>query len=252
MIKILQKYKVQNPNVIKTLKLLDERDDGAHYDWDKFHDDTFVRDVKLLLLNYFEPIAKEKNCTLYEATKATSQRWLLVSFLCLSFVATLPSYLTGRYWALFVTPQLAWVLQVNYWHDCLHFSQSSDWRVNAWLPYAFPLLSSPWLWYHQHVIGHHAYTNIALKDPDLAHAPQLLREHKSIPWKKLHETQGSISRIGLVWSIAVGLGLNLLNDMKTNLKLSYNNVVPYAPLKRPRLIAHIFEAQVCLPHNKTL
>lgn len=63
--------------------------------------------------------------------------------------------------------------------------------------------------YHQHVIGHHAYPNVAHKDPDLAHAPQLLREHASIRWRKLHRSQHRIWRIGLVWWIAVGLGLHL-------------------------------------------
>ena len=252
---ILKKYKVkiQNPNKnntnsnhpdhpkksIHSLQLLDEtNDDGAHYQWKDFHNDPFVKDLKLLLVDYFTPIAKARNCTLYQAAKATPERWALVISLFITFVATIPFYISGQYWALFVTPQLAWVVIANYWHDCLHFSFSSDWRINAWLPYLVPLLSSPWLWYHQHVLGHHAYTNIGYKDPDLAHAPQLLREHSSIKWKKLHGSQG-FQRMVLVWSIAVSLGLNFLNDFKTNLKSSYNNVVPYAKLKKARLIAHI-------------
>lgn len=74
-----------------------------------------------------------------------------------TFVCTLPAFLRGDWWTLIVTPQLAWVIISNYWHDGLHFSLSTDWRINATLPYLFPWLSSPWMWYHQHVIGHHAY-----------------------------------------------------------------------------------------------
>ncbi len=241
--KILSKYRVDVDTASAKNKnlqtLLDPNDDGGHYDWKNFDNDAFVRDMRQLLYNYFQTIAKRKNCSLYEATKASSQRWVLICTLAIAFISTLPSFISGQYWTLFVTPQLAWVLIANYWHDSLHFSLSSDWRVNAILPYALPLLSSPWLWYHQHVLGHHAYTNIGHKDPDLAHAPQLLREHNSISWKELHRSQATFSRIAFVWSVAVGIGLNILSDVRTNLKLSYNNVVPYARLTPVRLGAHI-------------
>jgi fatty acid desaturase len=236
--KILSKFKVDD-KIAKNLATMDERDDGAHYEWDKYEEDPFVNDMKQVLIDYFRPIANEKNCSIYEATKASSNRWLLIGTLYLAFVASLPSYIRGEYWTLFVTPQLTWICIANYWHDCLHFSLSSDWRINAWLPYIMPFLSSPWLWYHQHVIGHHAYTNIGFKDPDLAHAPQLLREHKSISWKPLHESQGTFYRITAVWSIAVSFGLNILSDVRANMKLTYNNVVPYAKLSRARFFAHM-------------
>ena len=236
--KILLKYKVDR-KAASHLKVLDERDDGAHYEWSKYEIDPFVTDMKEVLLNYFQPIASQRSCSLYQATKASPRRLFLIGALFVACFTTLPSFVNGEYWTLFVTPQLAWLFIANYWHDCLHFSLTSDWRVNAWLPYLLPLLSSPWLWYHQHVLGHHAYTNISYKDPDLAHAPQLLREHKSVSWKPLHLSQGTVYRITLVWSIAVSIGLNILNDIRTNLKLSYNNVVPYARLSKPRFIAHI-------------
>jgi len=198
-----------------------------------------VRDAKNLLLSYFLPIAKRRGITLYQATKATPERWFMIFILSTLFISTLPSFVTGQYWTLLVTPQLAWILIANYWHDGLHFSLSSDWRINAITPYFLPLLSSPWLWYHQHVIGHHAYTNVGNKDPDIAHAPQLLREHESIRWRKNHTNQAHIGHFSLVWSIAVPLGLQFLTDIRTNLKLSFNNAVPYAKLNRPRLICHV-------------
>lgn len=236
--KILSKYKVDS-NIAKNLEPFDIRDDGAHYEWKNYENDAFVRDMRKVLIDYFEPIAKKRNCSIYEATKATPQRWLMILTLILSFAVTIPSYIHGELWTLLVTPQLAWVVIANYWHDGLHFSLSSDWRINAFLPYLMPFLSSPWLWYHQHVIGHHAYTNIGFKDPDLAHAPQLLREHKSISWKPLHESQGTYLRILTVWSIGASLGLNFLSDLRANVKLSYNNVVPFAKLTRGRMFSHL-------------
>jgi len=210
-----------------------------------------------MVIEHFTPEAERRGISVRQATKATPARWAMIVGLMGAFFATLPAYAGGAWWALVATPVLAWVVIANYWHDGLHFSLSCDWRVNATLPYLFPWLSSPWLWYghasssaavvlfrcllhrppsatthgatqraypvcvrnntrrpslaryHQHVIGHHCYTNVAHKDPDLAHAPQLMREHESIKWRPTHATQESWSRVLLVWSVAVGAGLQV-------------------------------------------
>lgn len=234
---VLSKYEVA-PEVAKTLKTLDPRDDGAHYDWDLYDKDPFTQDMRKMIQDHFRPEAERRGISLRQATKATPRRWLWIVSLMVSFFATLPSYFAGQWWTLLATPLLAWMTIANYWHDGLHFSLSTDWRINAMLPYLFPWLSSPWMWYHQHCIGHHCYTNVAHKDPDLAHAPQLMREHNSIRWRPAHATQESASRVVLIWSIAVGLGLQVLSDVRANLKGSYNNVVPYKLLEPARLYAH--------------
>lgn len=238
LLSILSKFKVDDETA-KNIQTLDPRDDGAHYVWGGFENDDFVRDAKQLLLSYFLPIAKRRGITLYQATKATPERWLIIFALFTLFALSLAPYIAGQYWTLLVTPQLAWILIANYWHDGLHFSLASDWRINAIMPYLVPLISSPWMWYHQHVIGHHAYTNVGHKDPDIAHAPQLMREHQSIRWRKSHANQSHVSHFLLIWFIAVPLGLQFLSDMKANLKLSFNNAVPYAKLSRPRLTCHL-------------
>jgi len=94
------------------------------------------------------------------------------------------------------------------------------------------------MWYHQHDIGHHAYTNVGKKDPDLAHAPQLKREHESIRWRKQHESQEHPVIFGIIWSMAVGFGLQMMSDLRANLRGAYNNVVMYEKLTAPRLLAH--------------
>lgn len=155
------------------------------------------------------------------------------------FFASLPSFVQGKWTFLLATPILAWLSIVNYWHDAMHFALSSNWRVNATLPYLLPLISSPSMWYHQHVVGHHVYTNIGHKDPDLAHAPQLMREHESIKWRTSHLNQARLSNMIFVWSIASGIGLNILNDARATIKLSYNNVVSCEKPSMLRLGAHI-------------
>jgi len=72
-----------------------------------------------------------------------------------------------------------------------HFAVSTNWRINAFLVYIatfFPrvclrkacsqqrcaqhllsyLSDAAWDWYHQHIIGHHNYTNIPGLDPDVS------------------------------------------------------------------------------------
>ena len=242
LLRILARYEVpgdERDAASRGCALMDPTDDGSAYDWGGTDDDGFASDLRRLVRDHFARVAERRGVSVRRASKATPARWALVLSLMAAFFASLPRYVRGEWPFLLVTPLLAWVTAVNYWHDGLHFSLSTDWRVNAWLPYLFPYYSSPWTWYHEHVIGHHAYPNVGLRDPDLAHAPQLMREHASIRWRPSHAGQSRWHRVLLVWSVALGAGLSLLNDARANAKSSYNNVVPYAPLPRPRLAAHV-------------
>jgi len=236
---ILAKYEVDDATASQ-LKLLDASDDGAHFQWEGFETDSFTRDLRTLAQGFFAKEAVRRGVTVQEAAKASPRRWALVVLLMAAFFTSVPWFVHGHWWALLLTPQLAWVTLANYWHDALHFALSTNWRVNAYLPYLFPWLSSPFMWYHQHVLGHHCYTNIGHKDPDLAHAPQLLREHQSVRWRPTHATQArSIQRMFLVWSIAVGIGLQLLSDIRAQLKGMYNNVVPCQRVTPRRVFFHV-------------
>ncbi|KAL7524845.1 hypothetical protein ACHAXR_001895, partial [Thalassiosira sp. AJA248-18] len=221
---ILSKCEVSADDA-KALNTLDPRDSGSEFNWDEIDKDGFANDLRALVVDYFTSLAAQRGTSIIEATKATPWRWLVVCTLLLSFFTSLNWFVQG-YWAFIViTPVLAWLAGVNYWHDALHFALSSSWRINAYLPYLLPLLSSPRMWYHQHIIGHHVYTNIGHKDPDLAHNPQLMREHESVRWRPTHLNQASFSRTLFVWSNATSLGLNIINDIRATTKLTYNNVV---------------------------
>ena len=246
LLKILSRYEIstttgKRDGVEDSLgcMLMDPRDDGLIYEWGGIEDDAFVSDLRGHLRDHLTSIATRRGISVHRAAKATPARWALILSLMSAFFVTLPRYVRGEWTFLLITPLLAWVTAVNYWHDGLHFSLSHDWRVNAWLPYLFPYYSSPWMWYHEHVIGHHAYPNVEHRDPDLAHAPQLMREHDSIRWRPTHVGQARWHRVLFVWSVALGIGLSLLNDAKANVKMSYNNVVPYMSLSRPRFVAHV-------------
>lgn len=187
--KILSKYKVSD-SVAQVLTTIDPRDNGGHYVWENYRDDAFVKDMRELLYSYFGAIAERKKCSFYKATKASRERWFFLGALSLGTGSIAPYYVGGQIWTLPIFPVLVWILVANYWLDSLHFSMSQDWTINASLPYILPLISSPWIWMHQHIVGHHSYTNCSRKDPDIAHAPQLKREHQSIEWKEIHKNQG--------------------------------------------------------------
>jgi hypothetical protein len=161
--KTLKKYKVPK-EIARNLTTLDTEDDGGPYVWTGFDNDDFVKDMKELLHSYFGPMAKLNNCTLYQAAKATPKRWSLICILALALIGCLPFYQSGHCWTLFTVPILAFLVVVNCTHDSLHFALAKDWRTNAALPYLLPILSSPWMWYHQHIIGHHVYTNVGRKE----------------------------------------------------------------------------------------
>ena len=65
-----------------------------------------------------------------------------------------------QWWTLLATPITYWIFGVNVFHDASHFALSRDWRINCLGTYVGWWFSSPLEWYHQHVIGHHAYPNI--------------------------------------------------------------------------------------------
>ena len=65
-----------------------------------------------------------------------------------------------------------------------------------------------------------------------------MREHSSIKWRPQHARQhGAVFYV--VWSVAVGAGMQILSDVRANLKGTYNNSVPYAKLEPARLYAHV-------------
>ena len=234
---VLGKYKWRG--VGEPPALTDDGHGPSPYRW-PLAVDPFEVEVKAAVRAYFEGEAARRMVTLQQAMKATPRRWAEICCMALAFGLSAAATVQGKWWSLLTTPLCAWVWLANMFHDGCHFALSTRWQVNAALPYLTPWLSSPLTWYHQHVIGHHAYPNVDHRDPDLAHAPQLMREHISVRWRPTHRTQSTVVRVLLVWSIAVSFGLQLLSDLRLLLRGTYNNVVPADPnLTKARVAAHV-------------
>ncbi|KAL2631564.1 hypothetical protein R1flu_016250 [Riccia fluitans] len=144
----------------------------------------------------------------------------------------------GDWFALIAAPLFFWILGVNTFHDAAHFSLHKNWKVNRFVPYLFPILTSPLAWYHQHNIGHHSYTNVSHRDPELAHFTFWKREHKSVKWRPAHEKQRSPWFLLFWWTVAVEIAFATMNDLWMIKDKVYNECVPMKALSRRRLLCH--------------
>jgi hypothetical protein len=199
--------------------------------------DAFEADVKGVVRGYFEEEAGRRGVSLREATKAPPERWLSVVALGVGFLAlgALP-LVRGEWWALATAPTLCWVFMVNFWHDASHFAMSTNWVVNWALLYCAPWFSSPLVWWHQHVIGHHSYTNIPGKDPDLYHAPSLWRFSQDVRWRASHAWQQWSTLFLWALSVPTLLLLKPIMLLKTG---AMNRVVPIMHLSTARVLGHL-------------
>jgi fatty acid desaturase len=199
--------------------------------------DAFEGDVKALALAYFEGEAARRGVSLRDAMKAPPVRWAQVGALTLLFVLGGVVPLVRGWWpALLITPTIAWIWMVNFWHDAAHFAMSGNWRVNTALTYLAPWFSSPLMWAHQHTIGHHVYTNIPGKDPDLYHAPRLWRLNSSLRWNAVHGMQAWTTLP--LWFVSVPT-LLLLKPLVALRTLIYNRCVPLVALPPWRIALHL-------------
>ncbi|GAM27316.1 hypothetical protein SAMD00019534_104910 [Acytostelium subglobosum LB1] len=64
------------------------------------------------------------------------------------------------------------MLAMHLMHDACHAALSHNPTVWKWLGYLFDMMSgaSFYAWNHQHVVGHHLYTNVRGSDPDVGEA----------------------------------------------------------------------------------
>ena len=199
-------------------------------------EDPFEVEVVTAVRQYFEQEAARRGVSLRTALKATPQRWLEILILTLAFLASAAALVAGWWPALLLTPTVTWIWMVNFWHDAAHFAMSADWHVNAALTYAAPWFSSPLIWYHQHVIGHHCYTNVERRDPDLYHAPAFWRFQRNHRWRPMHGWQTMTTP--LLWTLSVWT-LLVLKPLATLYAGVLNRAVTLMTLPRWRIIAHL-------------
>ena len=232
---ILKKYETDYP-----VELLSSREEDTTkdvFDWSgETDEEQFIVELKSRVKDYFKSEAKRRGVTFQQATKATTRRWIEMIFFFGGFLLTIPFYVQGYWITIVLLPVFAWLYAAAITHDSMHFAISGDWRINSLMGYCSPWTASPLMWYHQHVIGHHAYPNIPFRDPDLAHAPAFVRLHESIRWKPLHKFQ--IFSVGLIWTLGAALYMTLV-PLKALFAGALNRSVILMKMSSTRVIMHV-------------
>ena len=207
---ILKKYKInddnndENETVVPLLSSIEGKEEHDVFDWNiGSKEDAFAEELIEQVTNYFKSESKRRGVSLLQATKATPRRWAEMIIFSLGFLITIPFFVQGYWFSVIALPVLAWLYAAAIVHDAMHFAVSTNWKVNAILGNCSPWTTSPLMWYHQHVIGHHAYPNIPFRDPDLAHAPAFVRLHESIRWKQPHKFQ--LLSVTLIWTLGAAI-----------------------------------------------
>lgn len=216
---ILEKYRVEVDDSIPTDNTFDLDEDAQ-----------FTARITDVLRQY-----KKKTGTLH----ATWRKWMELGIFFVLTCLSIYWMVCGSWIALFTTPLLIWLFSVNSFHDGSHFALSSNWRINTFFTYICPIFSSPLMWYHQHVIGHHTYPNVIGKDPDLYHSPAVVRHTEDIRHRSAHSIQHWFWW-PLTWMASVWLGIHWTNVVKRYQgSPGYNKVVKYKPISDTRWQLHI-------------
>jgi delta11-fatty-acid desaturase len=228
--------------------LMDPRDKKPEFEWPAYESkdpdeipteppySDFALELRNRVEEYVRGEAKRRGVGLIEATKPTASRWALIFALTALFLSTVPAFFRGEWWTVWATPITDWFMGVNVFHDGSHFGLSRDWRVNALGTYTGWWFSSPLIWYHQHVIGHHAYPNIPLRDPDLYHNGTMERHTKTMRHKPMHRHQHF--SWAPIWFIGT-FAMNFLKPMQFFASGLYNRAVYAIQLPSDRVYMHL-------------
>ena len=198
---ILKKYEIHEEREKCEKYLLPgeiENGDNNLFDWDETLNSEFTLELRDKVKKHFKYQAEERGVSLLEATKATPQRWCelgaMASASMWSFYTIL--YSQSIFWSwlnVLLCPAIYWMSGAMF-HDASHFAVSRDWRMNLGMQYLYRIIANPYYWLNQHIIGHHPYTNIYNKDPDINHVSftsrkiedNQIRYTKNTLWKSKH------------------------------------------------------------------
>jgi len=238
---IFKKYRIPEEQLAertKGMKIL--TDEKQPFNWELSFppegQSSFAKELISEVRTYFEGQAKKRGVSLLEATKATPRRWVEMMVFLSGFLISVYFYISGYWFSLITTPVFAWLYAAAIAHDAMHFSISTNWRINAFFSYLVPWTTSPLMWYFQHVIGHHAYPNIPFKDPDLAHAPGFMRLHRSVRWRPIHKFQ--LITMSLIWTLGGTLYMTLV-PLKALYLGALNRAVYLLNISRKRVLMHV-------------
>ena len=239
---ILKKYEIHEEREKCEKYLLpgeNENGDNNLFNWEETLNSEFTLELRDKVKKHFKYQAEERGVSLIEATKATSQRWCewgaMASATMWSFYTML--YSQSIFWSwlnVLLCPAIYWMSAVML-HDGSHYAVSQDWRINWGIQYLYRVISSQYDWLHQHIVGHHPYTNIHNKDPDVNHTGDELRYNKHTKWNTGHIKQ---EKKYVTLSVFILIAFNIKNSVSLIITQKYNNSVFKIPIDTKYSILH--------------
>jgi delta11-fatty-acid desaturase len=199
------------------------------YNWEKTKSSKFTQELKQLA-------KKEIGLNI----KWTWRRIFELTLITLLTISQMVAFYEGHWYSAVTLPFTYWIFAVNTFHDATHFALSNNWKVNRLstnLGFGF---SAPYTWYHQHIIGHHSFPNIIGKDPDLYHAPKIIRHSPDVRYRVAHLYQ-SVTFV-ITWLLGVPMSIIWHGMMQAFRKPAYNRVVSFGKSKylNPRSLIYRF------------
>ena len=188
----------------------DVPDYKSDFDWDNT---PFYDECKEAVKKYFSPKGKESTNEIISNSKIP---WKYAFGCFIGFVLMLYSFYlfcTGDFYAIFYFPVLYLVTGSEFMHTGSHHGFSTYPIINKSISYIGNFHCQYYIWTIFHVIGHHQYTNIPDKDPDLEH---FLHKNKQISGYKTYKTQNMIysdkwkTNFWFLFPIASSFGISLL------------------------------------------
>ena len=237
---ILKKYEMhEEREKCENYLLPGEKENGDIFDWEETMKSDFTIEVRDKVKKHFAEKAEQRGVTFSEATKATPQRWCewgaMASATMWSFYTML--YSQSIFWSwlnVLLFPSLYWMSGAMF-HDGSHFAVSRDWRINWGVQYMYRVISSPYDWLHEHVIGHHPYTNIHNKDPDLNHSREI-RYTEHTKWNTKYIKQ---EKIYFMLTAFLLLVVNIKNSVSLIISQKYNSTLYKIPIDTKYSILHL-------------
>ena len=253
---VLKKYEIHEEREKCEKYLLpgeNENGDNNLFNWDETLNSEFTLELRDKVKKHFKYQAEERGVSLIEATKATPQRWCEWGAMA---TATMWSFYTMLYsqsifWSwlnVLLCPAIYWMSAAMF-HDGSHFAVSRDWRINWGIQHMYNMcrvFSSPYNWLHQHIIGHHMYTNIHNKDPDLNHENNLTNDIKDVAIRYIKNTKWTTKHINqenrFFQTVSFGLlSLIIVNPLVLTVTNLYNKCMYKIPTQIKYSILYFIE-----------
>jgi fatty acid desaturase len=171
------------------------------FDWKST---PFFDEIKAAARAYFSPRGDETDEEVQRNSKASWAAWLQhgvgISLLVWAFY----KYLMDDPYSIWYFPCLYWLVASDIMHNGSHYCMARIPWINTLCYYTGSFHVQVDFWDVQHVIGHHCFTNVVGKDPDLYH---WTHEGEPLPGFRVHREQKYLSKYGMLWKFAVAFHL---------------------------------------------